>query len=129
MQTREQRWARDAYQRVRTHVKRDPEWRDQYLGMARRLPALIRSAGLAQAVAFVKTRREPAHEALLADLAATLAMDVEELSRHSREADLVEYMVLTRHVLGALQWYGRFAEVLLAEGDGLPEARKEEAAT
>jgi CRISPR-associated protein Cmr5 len=113
MRTREHRWAADADRRVRAHVDREPTWRDQYLGMARRLPALVRSAGLAQAVAFVRTRKEPAHDALLADLAATLAMDVAELSRRSREADLVEYMVLTHHVLGALQWYRRFAEALL----------------
>ena len=109
--TRDQRFARQAYEHV-TQVKQlGKEKADQYGGMALKLSFLIRSAGLAQALAFVDARGKDSQTPLLEHLADTVG--VSNLLKLSREVDLRGYMRLTRDVLDALIWYRRFAQSIL----------------
>jgi CRISPR-associated protein Cmr5 len=129
IQTRDQEYAIHAYNRVKT-VKHMPEAaRDRYGSMAHKLPILIRTAGLAQALAFVNARGKDEHKRLLDDLALTLKQqDRENLAETAMKATLSEYIYLTQQALAALLWYKRFAQSVLdvqpgGKGDDNDESR------
>lgn len=113
MQTRDQKYAADIYKRV-SEVKKKAEEadRNRYGAMAHQLPILIRTAGLAQALAFLDSRDTEGHRQLLIDLAATVGQPGQLLQR-ARVAEIDEYMNLTRQVMAALLWYKRFAQSVL----------------
>lgn len=135
MMTREQRYAAHSYQQVaawgQEHAKGTKE-RNQYGAMAHKLPVLVRTAGLVQALAFVDARDEKAHQQLLTHLAATISdgratpLTAKELVKRSREAPLPEYMRLSQQVMAALLWYKRFAQSVLevVQGDEDTEVEK-----
>jgi len=80
--------------------------------MAHKLPVLIRTAGLSQALGFVAARGNLMHLRLVQDLAATLGR--RDLPGDSRMApNLQAYMRLTQETLDALLWYKRFAQSVL----------------
>jgi CRISPR-associated protein Cmr5 len=118
METLQQRMAIKAYENVEAFGKdhADDKARNKYAGMAHKLPVLIHNAGLAQSLAFVQSRKPAEQKLLLNHLAATIEFpgvtDGASLLRLSREAPLMEYMLLTRRVLSALVWYKRFVEGL-----------------
>jgi CRISPR-associated protein Cmr5 len=113
MQTREQRFADQVYQQV-AQVKLDKQKAKEYGSMSHKLPILIRTAGLAQALSFVEARKRPALNQLLQDLAATVGKNGKDvLLDRARNAQLEEYMLLTQHVMDALLWYKRFAQSVL----------------
>ncbi len=110
MLTRTQQYAAKAFKHVETVTQ---DQRDKYKAMAEKLPALIRTAGLAQALAFVeaKSESEAAWGKLLDHLAETLEYDDRKaLSAASRSLSLGAYMNLTNRALDALLWYKRFAQ-------------------
>ena len=113
MQTRDQIYAVDVYKKV-SAVKKTVEEadRNRYGAMAHQLPILIRSAGLAQALAFLESRDTKGHKQLLIDLAATVGQPG-TLLQSAREASIGEYMNLTQQVMAALLWYKRFAQSVL----------------
>ena len=89
--------------------------RKQYGAAAHKLPVLIRTAGLAQALGFFEARGSEAAKRLLRDLGETLGRP--SLFADSRGAELAAYIHLTRQALDALLWYKRFAQsVLQVEG-------------
>jgi CRISPR-associated protein Cmr5 len=111
--TLEQRRAALAYQHVQQVT--DKEHQKLYGGMAQKLPALIRGAGLCQALHFVKSRgKEPLHT-LLNHLGEQLSrvdpaiQDEASLCTRAREAALADYVWLTRETLATVSWYGRLA--------------------
>lgn len=101
----------------------------QYGSMAHKLPLMIRSAGLAQSLAFVQVKgKKPAYKQLLDDLAQTLDQSSgEEFVNQSRIVSLDEYMFLTQNALAALLWYKRYAQSVLdvEPGDEPDEADDE----
>lgn len=110
MLTRTQQYAAQAFEHVGTVTQAH---RDKYKAMAEKLPALIRTAGLAQALAFVeaKAASEAAWGKLLDHLAATLGCpNRAALLNDSRTLPLAAYMNLTNRALDALLWYKRFAQ-------------------
>ena len=118
MQTLEQKFARSVYENVKRYENENKSERDGYGRMAQKLPVLIRTAGLAQALAFVDAKatgnNEKAYHQLLDDLAAVLEYDNrQELLRQSREENLIRYMALTRRALLALTWFKRFSQSIL----------------
>jgi len=123
IQTRDQQYAASAFNHVEPLLK---EWvekndicRKQYGSMAFKLPVLIRTAGLAQALAFVQARSKKPAKKLLDHVAATLEQgSADNLAKVSREADLAKYMQLTQQVLAASVWYKRFAQSLLGYEPG-----------
>jgi len=112
MQTREQQYANSVYVNVRKMIK-EPN-RGEYKNMTENLPALIRSAGLVQALHFADSRNE-ASKTLVKHLADTIGEP--ELLKESREASISRYIHLTEKALTALQWYKRLAKALLDDND------------
>ena len=94
----------------------------KYGAMAHKLPVLIRTAGLAQALAFVEASGEKMHQKLLQDLSeiVTPGRNLSEICR-STETSLQEYMRLTRAALEALLWFKRFAQSVLDVKSGADE--------
>lgn len=117
MTTRQQQMALSAYDRVTVVKAQSADYQQKYGTMAHKLPLLIHTAGLAQALAFVESRNEEPHTQLLQHLAETIdhagIHHGRELATRSRAAELDEYMLLTRRVLAALVWYKRFVESIL----------------
>lgn len=125
MQTRDQRYAQKAYRQVLA-LKDGKLDRKRYGVLALKLPALIRTAGLAQATAFVEARGKAEGKQLLADLAETLDFgNWDDFGRKIRESNVMTYLSLTRRTLAALVWYKRFAQsVLNVSGtEGLDDER------
>jgi len=116
MQTRKQIHADHVFRQME-EIKGKPEtYKKSYGSMAHKLPVLIRTAGLAQALEFVRSRGKDEHRKLLEHLEETVLPNRaqgESLLKRSREAKLGEYMRLTRDCLAALLWYKRFAESVL----------------
>lgn len=144
MQTREQRFARAALYRVEQVVeRRDPTFANLYGGLSHKIPVLILSSGLAQALSFMYARgpvqakgtkpsvpgATSAHHQLLMDLAWVLAVAEGEfpadpartlplpapdaLLRKVQEASLTDYMRMTRLTVQALVWFKRYAQSVL----------------
>jgi len=114
VRTRSQVYAAAVFQRVREYENRTEAERKKYGSMAHRLPVLVRSAGLAQALAFVHARGNDQHQKLLSHLAEVLGEEnTETLLERSREAELDDYIFLTHSSLMALTWFKRFAQSVL----------------
>jgi len=114
--TRDQQYAATAYDQVNRVKTKEVEAANYkpYGAMAHKLPILIRTAGLAQALEFVNSRGKPVQKQLLKDLAVTVGQkDIEALLSYSRSAPLSEYMRLTQQTMAALLWYKRFAQSIL----------------
>ncbi len=80
--------------------------------MAHRLPVLIHSVGLAQAVAFVEARGDDYQKRLLQDLAHVV--NEPELAKSSCETGMAEYLLLTQRCLEALSWFKRYTQLILS---------------
>jgi CRISPR-associated protein Cmr5 len=117
--TREQVFADGVFKLVSQIGAQSKQARDEYGSMAHKLPVLIRTAGLAQALEFVNTRKKPAQHQLLDDLALVVlhAQGRDALLKLSRKAPLGEYMRLTQEVLQALLWFKRYAQSVLKVAD------------
>lgn len=115
MQTRDRRYAAAIFAQVEQEIGNSPRSdQKKYGSMAHKLPVLIRTAGLAQALAFVEARGETSHKKLLDHLAEVVGFrERAALIGRSRTAELAEYMHLTQRVLAALLWYKRFAQSVL----------------
>jgi CRISPR-associated protein Cmr5 len=127
MQTRDQKYAAIVYDQV-SRIENQEEYK-QYGAMAHKLPILIRTAGLTQALEFVNARGKGLQKQLLEDLAVTVEQnDTANLLSSVRSANLSEYMRLTQHIMAALLWYKRFAQSILkvdvSEAALLPEEEK-----
>lgn len=91
----------------------------KYGAMALKLPILVRTAGLCQALHFVQSRNDPSCTRFLDHLAKQLARvdptieDAASLCEYVRTADLKVYLHLTREATATLQWYARLAQSVL----------------
>lgn len=115
--TLEQTRASLAYTHVSAvHANEGEEFRKRYGVMALKLTALIRSAGLCQAIHFIASRDKKPYNRLLGDLATQLnrvnsaIKDDATLLTRIRKADLGEYVHLTREALAVANWYARLAQ-------------------
>jgi CRISPR type III-B/RAMP module-associated protein Cmr5 len=137
MLTNDQRYAIDVHDQVITvqQTFKDEKDKRRYGSMSHKLPILIRTAGLAQALAFVESRIAPPdsndkkkqdpYRQLLKDLDTTILGPDSSQQEHeslqeefrlpkiAREAPLEKYILLTQQVLDALVWYKRYAQSIL----------------
>lgn len=129
MPTRDQRFAKQVFEQVSAFKRKntnaagkiDDKKIKQYGSMAHKLPVMIRSAGLAQTLAFVnaKSKKREAYKQLLADLADALEQEnADNFIEQSRIASLDDYMFLTQNALAALLWYKRYAQSVLEVESG-----------
>lgn len=122
LQTRDQRYAEIIFGQVIGHLNRDKREQKEYESLAKHLPALVKKAGLAQALSFAEgqARREAGGKQLLDDMKAAINKIGDrqiDLLERSRKAELSEYLWLTRQVMTALHWYKRFAQSVLEVGN------------
>ena len=114
--TLEQQRAALAYRHVSVVKESAEKERKTYGSMALKLPVLIRTAGLCQALHFVRSRKKEALDTLLQHLAEQLgrvdsAIDgTDGLLSKVRTADLSQYLWLSREALAAVEWYARLAQ-------------------
>ena len=93
--------------------------RKTYGGLCHNFPILVLTCGLCQAVAFsldkgaADSSRGKAHGVLLDHVAAVLGCDRMNLVQRIRSADVAQYMMDTRRVLGAWSYFKRFAVSVL----------------
>lgn len=112
MRTRDQVFAAEAFKKVCDFkAKHDKAAHKKYGSMAHKLPVLIRTAGLAQALAFLEARGDTHQKQLLTDLKNVLGQN--NLVERSRKVELGEYARLTRECLAALLWFKRYAQSVL----------------
>ena len=115
MRTRDQKYATAIFKQVsETVAPQGKEYRDAYGSMAHKLPVLIRTAGLTQALEFVAARGKPPHQDLLKNLSQVVLGNNASLRDDARNAtQLSDYMRLTHEAMAALLWYKRFAQSVL----------------
>lgn len=126
MITLEQQYARDIYPLVKGYARahtEDSKERKEYGSMAHRLPILVQTAGLVQALAFVDAKGKNPHKELLSHLALVVngSGDINALLSLSRDAEFREYRYLTQRVNLALSWFKRFAQSVLKVDPGTEE--------
>src|SRR5689334_14036989 len=104
------------------HIMLVKDWPDErrkkYGGMVYRLPALVRSAGLSQALHFVSSRKSKMNDEklVLEHLAIQLRhvdsgiTDGKKLLEAVRKATLPKYLTLTREALACVDWYRRLVQ-------------------
>jgi CRISPR-associated protein Cmr5 len=121
--TLEQKRAAQAYRHVQgiaaDHPDKESKPRKQYTSMAQKLPVLIRSAGLCQALHFLKSGDKEdgaVFRQLLDHLAEQLQrtdpaiFNGESLCLQVRGAHLQHYLWLTREALASAEWYARLSQ-------------------
>jgi CRISPR-associated protein Cmr5 len=117
MKTIEQQYAAKIYSQVAEfggrYLKDSPE-RKMYGAVSHKLPILVRTAGLTQALAFIESRGPgPSHELLDHLAQVVVGNNMAELLNQSRESELQDYIYLARRTEVALKWYKRFAQSVL----------------
>lgn len=129
--TREQIRADKAYSHAES--MKDSAGKDDYGRYAHKMPILIRTAGLAQAIAYAeaKGKDKPGIQKLLDHLAQQLQIsgllqggnnvDRSALSAASKTADLSTYRMFTHEIQSCLVWYKRFALSVLEVEAGQEE--------
>jgi len=121
--TLEQKRAAQAFEHVRAiagkHAQESTE-RKQYAAMAQKLPVLIRTAGLCQALHFLQSRRGKDGRNVLGELLEHLAGQLQRtdpaitsgdrLCDAVRNALLPAYLWMTRETLATAEWYARLSQ-------------------
>jgi CRISPR-associated protein Cmr5 len=120
--TREQKRAEKAFTLMKDFQDRQKNAeaaKKKYGTMAHKLPVLVKTAGLTQALHFVDSRGNEHQQELLQHLAeqlkdAQLLQDskIETLLSKVRQAPLHEYIRLTQETLAVLLWHKRFTQSL-----------------
>ncbi len=115
MHTIQQKYALAVYTKVKEYKDREDEKSSKKYGaMALKLPILIYTAGLAQALAFVQSRDKKPFDALLEDLAQVVSGESAKVFfTKSRTNELQEYIYLTKQTMIALDWFKRYAQSIL----------------
>lgn len=122
--TLEQQRASQAYRHIHgiaeAYPDRESKPRKQYASMAQKLPILIRTAGLCQALHFLKSRGKDPERSVLGKLLDHLAVQMQRtdasigdggsLCDKVREAPLQRYLWLTREALATAEWYARLSQ-------------------
>lgn len=110
--SRQQEWASRAFEAIgAVKARKDEGFESKYRTHALKYPALLIQSGLAQSLAFMKSR-DSVGEKFVADLSEALGMGKESLLTRSRTAGLDEYTRLSALTLGAATWFRRFASEL-----------------
>lgn len=105
--TRQQRFSQAAFQCVSEVPEKEQA---DFKRFAQQFPALVHQCGLAQAIAFADAKK---HRRFLKAIAAVIGATDTALSHDSRNAELTEYLRLTRNVMLAAEWLKRSSEALI----------------
>lgn len=116
---RDRERARIAHQHVSRLLDRDESIRKKYATFVHKMPALISSAGLCQAVHFIQSRNQDAGNEYLGHLTAQLQhvdktlKDPSTLADRVRGAPLDMYLRLTQEAFLCSAWYRRMVQGVL----------------
>lgn len=109
-----------AYEHVSAFAGDDKEARAKKYGtMIHKLPALLQTAGLCQALHFVQARGDDDQRKIVAQLASQLSRvngaikDGPSLLERARKAELEEYLQLTDEAMACAAWYRRLVQGIL----------------
>ncbi len=111
--------AKKAFEHVNAVTKKDDAFKRKYATFVHKMPALISSAGLCQAVWYIKSRKEEAGERLLDDLSSQLKRvdpelkDGQGLTQRVHSAPLELYLRLTQEAFLCSAWYRRMVQGVL----------------
>ncbi|MFD3164297.1 type III-B CRISPR module-associated protein Cmr5 [Herpetosiphon sp. NSE202] len=119
-QTRDQKFASVIYQQIQDIKQQSVANQKRYGVIAHKLPILIRTAGLAQALVFISSRskkkelgKDDEFSLFLTHLTKTINIDTSDIVEYAIKVDLSKYMYITQQILDALLWYKRFAQSVL----------------
>jgi CRISPR-associated protein Cmr5 len=137
MATLDQQRAKLAFKRIREVEGWDTDKNERprgkkYASIVHAMPALLRSAGLSQALHFVHSRKTKEQHVFLDHLAEQLARvdaginDSKTLLAKVREANLSAYLRLTQEALACVVWYRRFVQGELGIDAGDDDGREDE---
>lgn len=139
MLTRNQKFALAVYDKVIKVSEKYPTGKDsaekdsnqkqrnKYGAMAQKMPILIRTAGLAQAISFLEAKSRKDSEKLnlqfeklnlqlLKDLSDVIETEMKlggNFAEKCRQAEMTEYLRLTQNTLAALLWFKRYSVSVL----------------
>jgi CRISPR-associated protein Cmr5 len=122
MPSRDQDRAALAYEHVSQFVGESAEQKanaKKYGTMVHKLPALLQTAGLCQALHFIHSRGDENQKKLLEHLARQLhrvnsqITSTTTLLERARKADLSEYLQLTDEAMACAAWYRRLVQGVL----------------
>jgi CRISPR type III-B/RAMP module-associated protein Cmr5 len=120
MATRDQDRAAKAYEHVSTFTgESDAVRAKKYGSMVHKLPSLLQSAGLCQALHFVQSRGNEEQKKLVEHLAEQLRRvspsinTGADLLARARQAPLGEYLALTDEAMACAAWYRRLVQGVL----------------
>ncbi len=132
--TRSQRDLRLALEKVlaveRAYPSKDPQGtKGRYQALCQDFPVMVRTMGLAQALAFAEAKKgdgdglEKAYALLLEHVAAVLGVEGRNLLTEVQQTDALQYMHYTRRVLEAWVFFKRLAEGQLSVDKERKDAR------
>lgn len=119
-----------AYKRVEEAIEKLKDKKKEYLSYTRKIPQMILSNGLGQALAFVKAKSKDGNtydliykqitEYLKGNSTSRIQMpsDKTELIEWVISCDSADYRYITQEILAFLNWLKRFAEGMIEEEGG-----------
>lgn len=104
---------------------------DEFKSYAKKVPMMIKSHGLAPALAFIKSKNRQAYNTIYADIIKWLKDDIKKVApdihtkvTNNTDTGFIDYLInledpavyraITNEVLAFLNWYRRFAEAITA---------------
>ena len=114
--TKEQSMAGKAFERVNERQRTLGEDFKEYKSFALSFPSLIHSCGLVQALAYAKKDTKGKDSKIKSGYISDLQEVFNEIDNagdlptRSREADVMEYMRITRHAISAASWIKRYCQ-------------------
>ncbi len=126
VQTRAQRQLVTAHNCVKEVLRENADVQKIYGTIARDFGVVVRTTGLAQAMAFAESKagtdnaRQHAYRLLLKHLAQVLELPAGQVIDHIRTTDTTTYLQYTQEVLQAMVYFRRFVVSLLRIDDTPP---------
>ncbi len=115
IRTLENNRAKFAFDMVQNVKKRVPDKKDEYVSWSKKIPVLIKTNGLGQTLAFMKSRAKDETNLMLKQIKDWLVLknelnEKDDLVKKITEIDSSTYRRWTREVIALFNWVRRFAE-------------------
>ncbi|GMV43316.1 MAG: hypothetical protein AMXMBFR64_50320 [Myxococcales bacterium] len=112
--TRQQKWSVEAHKYVL--AKKEDGAKAKYNTFCRKMPSIIQQGGLVQALVFVLARGGDVGKGFVGDLAKTYGAAGEDaLLKRAQDAELADYLALSRDLIDVAVWFRRFAQIELGD--------------
>ncbi len=124
--TRQQTWSLKAFEKVSSVAKEKHDAKPnkaKYKTFSLKMPSLIQTSGLIQALVFIESRGGEDGKAFCDDLAAVYAsaggkvLNRESLRKQAQTEGLQGYLALTDDMIHVAIWFRRFAQIEFRDVD------------